>query len=756
MKSLIGGAVLEKVRGLMGQSMLVSALVALGAMPAGAKEYLVANQAAYGEAVRRAQPGDTVVLKNGEWRDFQILFEGAGQAGRLITLTAQSKGRVFITGKSNLRLAGAHLVVSGLVFRDGYTPTDEVISFRRDSERLASHARVTEVVIDRFNPAARSRQDHWVSLHGQSNRVDHSQFVGKTNAGVTLAVIRQDGEPLDNRHRIDHNYFGFRPPLGSNGGETIRIGTSEASLSASNTTVERNYFEHCDGEVEIVSNKSGGNVFRGNTFFESQGSLVLRHGNGNLVEGNVFLGNGKPHTGGVRVINAQQTVRGNYMEGVAGTGFASALAVMNGVPNSAINRYHQVNAALIENNTLIDVARLTLGAGADAERSAAPTNSRFERNLIVNRGGEDAFAVETDIDGIAFSANRQSQLAKASLTKGFVRQAIELSRDENGLLYPTDPALAQVGAPRGLRPVTKTETGVDWYEKPARSGAEFSSGKTHRVTVASGAALTEALANAAAGDTIQLAAGEYSMDAPLVIERATRINGAAGAATTLHFSQRSLFLLRQGGALRLQDLKVSGAKAPATPGNVAIALDGAPTHYSIEIVDSEFTQFNSSRDFSVIVVGPQSFAQRVEIRDSVFTGVSGAVIGVEARNEDDPSYAIERAVISGSRFVDVTRVADVFRGGRDESTFGPRFTMMNCVVLRSPSAVRLSGVLFTQISSNQFSDSGPLEIAHGVGSPTTLVTDNTFANTAAPVVRELYAKGLPRAVLTGNVMGKAQ
>src|SRR3546814_2638704 len=85
-------------------------------------------------------------------------------------------------------------------------------------------------------------------------------FRSKTNAGVTLAVIRRDGDPLDNGHRIDHNYFGPRPPLGSNGGETIRIGTSEESLSDSHTIVERNIFDRTSGEVEIVSVKSGGNI----------------------------------------------------------------------------------------------------------------------------------------------------------------------------------------------------------------------------------------------------------------------------------------------------------------------------------------------------------------------------------------------------------------------------------------------------------------------------------------------------------------
>ena len=43
-------------------------------------------------------------------------------------------------------------------------------------------------------------------------------------------------------------------------------------------------FDRCDGEVEIISSKSGGNIYRGNLFLQSRGTLTLRHGDGNLVE----------------------------------------------------------------------------------------------------------------------------------------------------------------------------------------------------------------------------------------------------------------------------------------------------------------------------------------------------------------------------------------------------------------------------------------------------------------------------------------
>ena len=166
--------------------------------------------------------------------------------------------------------------------------------------------------------------------------------------------------------------------------------------------VENNYFERCNGEVEIISNKSGGNVFRGNVFLESRGTLTLRHGNDNLVENNVFLGNGVDHTGGIRVINKRQTIRNNYLQGLAGYRFGSALTIMNGVPDSPINRYHQVEDSVIENNTIIDSAHIELAAGSDEERSAVPITTVL-RTTWFTTGTEKIFTVHDDISGIECS-----------------------------------------------------------------------------------------------------------------------------------------------------------------------------------------------------------------------------------------------------------------------------------------------------------------------------------------------------------------
>ncbi len=442
---------------------LYTTLACLISCAALADETIVRSQAEYRDALKTLRPGDTIVLADGEWRDFEVLFIGNGTAAKPITLTAETKGQVILTGQSNLRMAGEYLLVSGLVFKDGYSPTNTVIAFRRTKGEYASNSRVTEVVIDHFNKPERFEVDFWVMMYGKNNRFDHNHLEGKSNQGVTMAVRLDSIESRENHHRIDHNYFGPRPVLGSNGGETLRIGTSRYSLTNSFTTVENNYFDRCNGEVEIVSNKSGNNVFRGNLFSESRGTLTLRHGNDNVVEENIFLGNHVDHTGGIRVINKRQTVRNNYLHGLTGHRFRGALVIMNGVPNSPINRYHQVEDAIVENNSIIASDHVEIAAGSDEERSSPPISTVFRNNLIHNEDGRNNVAVHDDISGITFTGNVVHKVARPAVDTGFRSRNIELEKAANGLLYPVG---MDVGASRALEVLDRAKTGVAWYPKP--------------------------------------------------------------------------------------------------------------------------------------------------------------------------------------------------------------------------------------------------------------------------------------------------
>ena len=705
---------------------------------------LVHSQDEFEDAVDNLEPGDTIMLANGTWRDFEILFTGVGTPGKPITLTAETKGEVIIAGQSNLRMAGEHLVVSGLVFRDGYTPTNTVISFRRTRGDYAYYSRVTETVIDRFNNPERYETDFWVMMYGKHNRFDHNHLEGKSNAGVTMAVRLDSEESHQNHHRIDHNYFGPRPVLGSNGGETLRIGTSHYSLTDSLTVVEDNYFDRCNGEVEIISNKSGGNVFRGNLFFESRGTLTLRHGNGNVVESNVFLGNGVDHTGGIRVINANQSVRNNYLHGLTGHRFGGALVVMNGVPDSPINRYHQVDNAVIEHNSIIDSDHIELAAGSDEERSATPVNSVFRSNLIYNDGGRNVIAVHDDVSGIDFQGNVFNNVDDPVLEAGFVNTTLELTPADNGLMFPVAERYAGIGATRDIEVLDRSATGVSWYPKPDPAN-RFDSGKT--VTTTPGLdSLFEAARDADAGDVIALEPGEYLETKTIVLDRPLTFRAVPGTAT-IEFERTALFEIGAGGSLKLSGVTISGQAAPDVAGNSAIRTSRYSMlgNYALIVTNSVVQDLNTNHSFNFFSLAKHTFADRLEVADSIFRNITGHVFALNVETDDLGIYNGEYISITGTTFENIDgAVADIYRGGTDESTFGPHFELRSSSLAsvgngsrnKSGASLRLLGVQATDIVDNVFADSQPVRVIHTVGDPVTRLGGNRFEETPEPIIHE--------------------
>lgn len=742
------------------------------ATPAFAEQFFVQNHAEYFAATRKVQAGDVIILANGNWQDFEIVLTGKGTREKPIVLISETPGKVVITGKSNLRIGGEYILVTGLVFLNGSSPTGEVISFRRSKDDQARNSRITEVVIDGFSKPDRFDDDYWVGMYGKNNRFDHNYLAGKTNKGVTLAVRLDSSDSRDNGHRIDHNYFGARPNLGSNGGETLRIGTSTYSMYNSGTIVEDNYFENCDGEIEIISIKSGANIVRRNVLDASRGALTLRHGNDNVIERNIFLGRGKDHTGGIRVINENQTVRGNYMEGLRGTGFAGALTVMNGVPNSPVNRYVQVSNARIENNSILDSARITFGAGSDAERSAVPVGSVFARNLLSASGKGSFLEADDDTSGIKFTDNLVIEGKIHSQLGDIKTGKVEMVRADNGLLYPLGEAHADLGAPRDLVVLSRNQAGPSWYPKP-EPGSKFDTGNV--IAVAPGEdTLSTAMNDAKAGDRLELAAGDYIVNRTMLIDRTITVSGPTnpqdGQKTDealIRFSRLSLFEIAEGGNLRLTSVAVDGADAPDNVGNSVIRTSAAPIqrNFIIELDQVSVSGLTVNKFFDVIAIGKSAMADRITSRKSAFFDITGMVLNAAAETDDYGQYNAEYVTIEDSSFEQVQNgIASVYRGGTDESTFGPHFELARSTAIEvgkgknnpSGAALLLHGVQDIDISRNSFTASAPIKIVQTVGMPSTVLAGNSFDSGAEPVIEEMFYKGPSRAEISGTKLTLAR
>lgn len=674
-----------------------------------------------------ANPGDTILLANGEWKDAELVIKAQGTAEAPIVVMAESLGGVTLTGQSNLKLAGEYVVVSGLHFTNGYTPTAEVISFRIKKDDLANNCRITQTVIENYSNPERHDNDYWVGMYGKNNQFDHNALVGKGNRGVTMAVRLNTEESLDNNHLIDHNYFGPRENLGANGGETLRIGTSHYSLSFSNTQVINNYFDRCDGEHEIISNKSCGNLFKGNVFDECVGTLTFRHGNENRAESNAFFGNGKPHTGGIRVINEKQTVNNNYGYGLTGHRFRGAMVVMNGVPNSPINRYHPVKDSHINNNTFINCDYVQLCAGSDAERSAVPQTTSMSNNIFWNEAKDDVFTAYDDISGISFDGNILSPNIK-SLGAGFKAVDAKLVKDISGIYSLSDESVT-AGITKEFAVVSKAEAGPSWYTKPV-NGPTFGYGK--QIEVAADQDLFKAIEEARAGDVVMLADGEYLIEKKVAVNYPITIQSAGNAV--IKFEKSNLFVIENGGSLKLKGITIDGVESPDYAGNAVVATSkySMNRNYKLFIEDCTFRDLDVNHSFNILKVYKNTFADSIMITNTTFEDVSGTILELNQENDDIGIYNAEFVIMNNNSFKNIGKeIVNLHRGGSDESTFGPLLYIDHCtfdkvgfsVKNKGGKAFSLHGVQKTEITNSVFTDIKPFSIFHTVGEPITVISD---------------------------------
>ncbi len=436
------------------------------------KDVVISPDSDIGSIAKSLEPGDSVILRNGSWTNVELKFERLTGTGETpIYIRPETNGGVVFAGKSQLRLSGDYVIVSGFVFRDVFGVSD-VVQLRSHSERQAHNCRITDCVFEQTANSESGTESRWLSVYGTNNRVDHCFFAGKSSPGTTLVVWVSD-QP--GGHRIDHNHFGPRPKLGRNGGETIRIGTSEVSELACKTIVEENYFHRCDGEAEIISNKSCDNVYRHNLFDECSGALTLRHGHRCTVVGNVFLGRKSPGTGGVRIIGRDHVVSNNYFEGLRGDAERAAISLMNGVPNGALNSYAPVVGAVVANNTIVDCkVTLELGLGASRIQSASPVNCKLTHNLVQPEKWQ-VFRVHSMPVGTEWSSNfLQPSKEDPDMPFDFERRLLGLERADDVLLRPQSLDAIRTGTNSPIK------IDIDGYPRTDRTLAGCDDPETRR------------------------------------------------------------------------------------------------------------------------------------------------------------------------------------------------------------------------------------------------------------------------------------
>ncbi len=689
------------------------------------------------KANQHAQPGDTIVLQNGEWNNVIIALNCRGTKERPIVFKAQSSGKVLVTGHSQLKLGGTFIVVDGLLFINGFGG-DEVINFRIDKSQLANNCRVTNCVINDFNNPKRLNENHWVAFYGKNNRLDHCSFLNKKNIGVLLAVILDDDRSRENFHSIDHNFFGIRLPLASNGGEIIRVGVSEHCQFNSNTQITDNFFEHCDGETEVVSIKSCENVIRNNFFKECQGGVVLRHGNYNIVENNVFLGNDKEGTGGVRVINKGQWIINNFFYRCRGIDFRSPLSIMNGIPNSPANRYVQVTDAVIANNTWFNCTPVSFCEGSDTERTLAPQNVYLVNNAFYNNKDNNIYKTFDAIDGFTFAGNDISKEIKQETVGGFRKTTFGTQKMDNiplpipsGSHYKINDSLQQEsekklshslsGRPgfsdlsllKKISANAYSSCGAKWYNK--NKGTEVTKSVSCRTTEE----IRNALSNTKSDKLIiDLTAKSYQMYDPMPINRHVEI--IASGKQKIRFQWRKgnltqpiLFEIKGGNTFKLTGLDLDLAEADDASHGFSSFIrtdtSGTSNHVNLVVRNCIFRNLFAG-DGAFFRASKSVVCDSIVVKNCRFENNYCQLLDFSNETDNKGYYNVEKLVFTDNVIVNhMGAVLHMLRGGNDESTMGPKliFTgnkLQDCKngIYNNGNMISLVGTQVSYIKNNQF------------------------------------------------------
>lgn len=657
-----------------------------------ATNYTVSSASDIAGAMNNAAPGDTLFMTEGVWKDQQIRFVANGTEEAPIVLKAEKEGRVFITGNSYLRIGGSYLVVDGLNFIDGYTTNSSVIEFRNGSSNEARHCRLTNTAVINYNASSISTDYKWISLYGQYNRVDHCYLAGKSHSGTTL-VVWLDSTP--DYHLIDSNYFGARPDLGFNGGETIRIGTSDWSMHDSYTTVEHNLFENCDGETEIISNKSGHNVYRYNTFYECKGTLTLRHGNDCEVYGNFFFGNDVSSTGGIRIIGENHKVYNNYLENLDGDGYRAAICMVLGVQNSPLNRYFQVKNAEVVNNTIVNCDQgFAIGYGSSSDQTLPPMNSTIANNVVQQSG--PIFRIYEEPINMTYSKNMvyggnigisPVPAGVSEINPMLVSNGGSIYRPDNGspvidyadqsfnyITHDIDGQTRNIidaGAdevstdPVLITPVDGDIVGVRWEEIPPlppmiRYVQAGTDSLLNAVSSADDGMILELITNG--GNYVNTSAIEIDKDitirpASSVEERPVITNSGSG-------SERSLFIIKNGGDLALRGLDLDGESSAG----YIITTDTEAFSYEYRLNVNDCILHDVQGSF--LRAYPGTLAEKVVFENSVFYNSAQAGIRMDEEAAGSSNYNAKYLYLTNSTFYNIPNSAVSIYGG-DNVPFTP-------------------------------------------------------------------------------------
>jgi pectate lyase len=356
-------------------------------IPAGTDVVSVNSSSALSSALSNAAAGQKIVLANGTYSGSFTLTSKNGTASSGITIVAATRGAaVFASGSTITVKDCSYVQLEGLSFPYELS-SGNTTQFRGTSH----HCRITRCTVGPTSVGTSgANKTSYIYLGDDANfiRIDHNELRNKANPGNSILGDGNFTSLQAVRHvRIDHNYIHDIRPEVTNEKEPIRLGVSTMSKTFSYSVVERNRFENCICEPEIVSVKACGVRVSGNSVATSIGGIVYRHGTGGIVSDNYIVDRKSTFgssigSGGFRFYDANHEVSYNYVDGVFGGNFQGPLTLDSGDAEGSstqLDAHWRVVNALVERNVLVGNPE---GVRFGHNYSLAPTGCTVRDNIV--------------------------------------------------------------------------------------------------------------------------------------------------------------------------------------------------------------------------------------------------------------------------------------------------------------------------------------------------------------------------------------
>jgi len=312
-----------------------------------AKTYKVANADEFKKAADAATAGDEIVIANGTYTGWEQTISTTATAAKPLIIRAETTGKVIFNGdvsKPVFLLTGGYIQIIGLNFEACTITKGGVLIELKDSKycRVSKCLFTKNVVKIQFTPIV------VISGKGEHNRVDNCSFISNVdNQEVQIKITKEDAPQFT---LVDHNLFRDKDKVSwanNNGGECVQVGQDPImlGLQSARSIVRDNRFIHCNGEPEVISNKSSDNRYINNYFEDCKGELVMRGGHDCLIDSNTFKGG----SGGIRVNGTGHTITNNTINDIK-----TAIRLMYGMAKGKTETGFYVAAAncTIKNNRI--------------------------------------------------------------------------------------------------------------------------------------------------------------------------------------------------------------------------------------------------------------------------------------------------------------------------------------------------------------------------------------------------------------------